>query len=480
MAYDAVVIGAGPNGLAAAVVLAEAGCSTLLVEAGGTVGGGCRTSEVTIAGFRHDVCAASHPLGRGSPFFRRLPLARRGLRWVHPPAVLAHPLDDGRVVLLHRSMEKTAEGLGVDRRRYLRRARAIHRMWPRLEGRLFGPPLRFRPDPPALLKMASLARPASWDIDRFGGRAARSLLAGVAAHSMMPPGRPVTSGVGWVLLVAGHRYGWPFVQGGSQALVDALASYLVELGGEIRTNCRVTDPADLPPHGVMLADVAPAALENMLGEGRQGGTTGIGRGFRHGPGVFKLDWALAGPVPWQDSRMAMAGVLHLGGDDHRIAAAGRAVWSGRIPDRPFVIAAQPSLFDRSRTPPGRHTFWAYTHVPSGSAVDMREAVEAEIERYAPGFRRTILACHAIAASRWEDYNPNYVGGDIGGGVMGPGRMLRGPFRGWSPYATGADRVFICSSSTPPGGGVHGMCGYHAARDALRVLGRKAGGTGRVL
>ena len=472
MAYDAIVIGAGPNGLAAAIVLAEAGHSTLVVEARRTVGGGCRTAELTLPMFAHDTCATSHPLGRGSPLFRRLALARHGVKWIHPPALLAHPLDDGQVVLLHRCAEKTAAGLGVDGRRYLRRVRAMERRWPRLESRLFGPPLRIDFDAGALSIMASLARPVSWDLRRFKGPAARTLLAGAAAHSALPLHKPLTSGVGWMLLVAGHRFGWSFVQGGSQVLADALAACLEELGGEIQTGRRVRDLSDLPPCRVVLADVAPSVLAEMHRDGQgDGGDAGIGGWFRHGPGVFKLDWALSQPVPWRDGRMAMAGVLHLGGDHRRIAAAERAVWSGRIPDRPFVIAAQPSLFDPARSPVGRHVLWAYTHVPRGSAVDMREAVEAEIERHAPGFRDTILACRTRAACEWERYNPNYVGGDISGGVLGLGRVLRGPFRGRSPYATGADGVFLCSSSTPPGGGVHGMCGYHAAQAALKDLHR---------
>lgn len=470
MPYDAVVIGAGPNGLAAAITLAEAGCSTLLLEAASTPGGGCRTADLTMAGFRHDVCATSHPLGRGSPLFARLPLARYGLRWIHPPAVLAHPLDDGQVVVLHRSMEKTAEGLGVDRHRYLRRVVSTDRLWPRLEGRLFGPPLRLDADLRAQLRMASLARPASWDLRRFQGVAARSLFAGVAAHPIMPLEKPVTSGVGWMLAVAAHRYGWPFVEGGSQALVDALAAHFVESGGEIETGRRVRDLAELPSSRVVLADVAPSALLRMLGGRRRDGRrTKVGPGFRHGPGVFKLDWALSGPVPWRDARMSRAGVLHLGGDHRRIAAAERAVWAGRIPQRPFVVAAQPSLFDPSRSPAGRHVLWAYAHAPAGSTVDVRARVETEIERHAPGFRDTILACHTMAPSQWEVYNPNYVAGDIGGGVLGLRRMLRGPFRGWSPYATGAHGVYLCSSSTPPGGGVHGMCGHHAAQAALRRI-----------
>ena len=468
--YDAVVIGAGPNGLAAAIVLAEAGCSTLLVEAGKTIGGGCRTSELTLAGFRHDMCATSHPFGRASPLFSRLPLARYGLRWIHPPAAAAHPLDDGEVVLLNRSIRETARGLGVDCRRYRRRAEAIDRLWPRLEGRMLGPPLRLSPDPWAGLRMASLARPASWDIGRWRGPAARALLAGAAAHPVMPLQRPFTAGVGWMLLVAGHRYGWPFAEGGSQALVDALAAHFVELGGEIETEHRVTDLSDLPPARVVVADVVPSVLESMLGERRSvGRRRRVGPGFRHGPGVFKVDWALSDPVPWRDARMEKAGVLHLGGGFEQIAETERTVWAGRVPDRPFVVAAQPSRFDRSRAPEGRHTLWAYTHVPSGSEVDMRSAVEAEIERHAPGFADTILAWHTVAASQWEGYNPNYVGGDIGGGVMGVRRMLRGPYPGWSPYQTGAEGVYLCSSSTPPGGGVHGMCGYHAAQAALRAI-----------
>ena len=466
MPYDAVVVGAGPNGLTAAIVLAEAGCSTLVVEASKTVGGGSRTAELTLGGFRHDVCATAHPLGRGSPIFRRLPLARYGLRWVHPPVALAHPLDNGEVVVLRRSVEETSEGLGADAVRYRRRIEGINRMWPRIEDRLLGPALGFTSDLWGELKLGSFVPPASWDFRRFKGVAARSLLAGCAAHAVMPLGRWFTAGIGWLLLAAGHRYGWPFVSGGSQALVDALASHFTDMGGEIETRRRVTDLAQLPPSRVVLADVVPGALIDMLGEDASARMARAGRRFRHGPGAFKLDWALSRPVPWRDARMAMAGVLHLGGDHRQIAVTERMVWSGRIPDRPFVVAAQPSRFDPSRAPEGGHTLWAYAHVPSRSSVDMRAAVEAEIERHAPGFSETVLACHTVAASEWESYNPNYVGGDIGGGVLGVRRVLRGPFGGWSPYGTGVDGVYLCSSSTPPGAGVHGMCGYHAARVAL--------------
>ena len=469
MLYDAVVVGAGPNGLTAAVVLAEAGCSTLVVEASETVGGGSRTAELTLGGFRHDVCATAHPLGRGSPVFRRLPLARYGLRWVHPPVALAHPLDNGEVVVLRRSTEETSEGLGADAVHYRRRIEDIDRMWSRIENRLLGPALGSWSDPLGTLKLASFARPASWDVRRFKGLAARSLLAGSAAHSVMPLGRLFTAGVGWLLLAGGHRYGWPFVSGGSQALVDALASHFTDMGGEIETGRRITDLAQLPPSRVVLADVAPGALIDMLGEEGSGRKARVGGGFRHGPGVFKLDWALSRPVPWTDDRMAKAGVLHLGGDHRQIALAEQMVWRGRIPDRPFVVAAQPSRFDPSRAPDGKHTLWAYTHVPRGSSADMRAAVEAEIERHAPGFSQTVLARHAVSASEWESYNPNYVGGDIGGGALGVRRVLRGPFGGWTPYGTGADGVYLCSSSTPPGAGVHGMCGYHAAQAALEKI-----------
>ena len=469
MRYDAVVIGAGPNGLAAAITLAEAGCSTLLVEAMQTVGGGCRTSELTLSGFRHDVCATAHPLGRGSPVFRRLRLAEHGLRWIHPPAALAHPLDDGEVVLLKRSIRETAEGLGADGDHYRKRVESIDRIWSRLEQPLLGPALRRPPGIAAGLKLVSFARPASWDIRRFRGAAARALVAGAAAHPVMPLHKPFTAGVGWLLLVAGHRYGWPFVAGGSQGLADALASCFMAMGGEIETGRRVANLADLPSSRVVLADVAPSVLANMLGDGSLSRQVRVGRGFHHGPGVAKLDWALSRPVPWSDARMEMAGVLHLGGGSRQIVATERKVWRGEIPDRPFVVAAQPSRFDPSRAPEGQHTLWAYAHVPSGSSVDMRSAVEAEIERHAPGFRETILACSAMVASQWEGYNPNYVGGDIGGGALGVRRVLRGPFPGLSPYATGIEGVYLCSSSTPPGGGVHGMCGYHAAQAALRRI-----------
>ena len=439
-----------PTVLAAAVVLAEAGCSTLVVEGSETIGGGSRTAELTLGGFRHDVCATAHPLGRGSPVFRRLPLARYGLRWVHPPVALAHPLDNGDVVALRRSVEETSEGLGPDAVRYRRRIEGIDRMWPRIEDRLLGPALGFTSDLWGELKLGAFVSPASWEIRRFKSKAARSLFAGCAAHAVMPLGRPFTAGIGWLLLAGGHRYGWPFVSGGSQALVDALASHFIDMGGEIETGRRVTDLGRLPPSRVVLADVVPGALVDMLGEDGSVRIARAGRRFRHGPGAFKLDWALSRPVPWRDARVAMAGVVHLGGDHRQIALTERMVWRGQIPDRPFVVVAQPSRFDPSRAPEGAHTLWAYTHVPSASPVDMRAVVEAEIERHAPGFSETVLACHTVRASEWEGYNPNYVGGDIGGGVLGVRRVLRGPFGGWSPYETGVDGVYLCSSSTPRG------------------------------
>jgi phytoene dehydrogenase-like protein len=464
---DAVVVGSGPNGLAAAIAVAEAGRSVLLVEAAGTVGGGLRSAELTQPGFVHDVCSAIHPLAQGSPFFGRLPLGRHGLEMIQPPAPLAHPLDDGSAVLLERSLADTASGLGVDGRAYRRLlAPLVHEADALLPLLLAPVPVPRRPlllarfGLPALRSAVSLAK-------RFEGDRARALVAGAAAHANQPLTRPLTASFGLILCLLAHSHGWPYPRGGSQALADALAAHLRSLGGEIETGRRVSSIDELPTTRAVLLDVTPRQVFRLTGDRLPDRYARRLRRYRYGPGVFKLDWALDGPVPWTAGECGRAGTVHLGGTLEEIAASEEAVRQGRHPERPFVIVAQQSLHDPSRAPAGKHTLWGYCHVPNGSTQDMTEPIEGQIERFAPGFRDRILARSALTTADLERYDENYVGGDINGGVQDLRQLWTRPVARLDPYATPLDGLYICSSSTPPGGGVHGMCGYYAARSALR-------------
>jgi phytoene dehydrogenase-like protein len=465
---DAIVVGAGPNGLAAAIALARAGRSVLLLESGPTVGGGARTAELTLPGFRHDVCSAIHPLGVGSPFLRRLPLDRHGLAWIQPDAPLAHPLDDGTAVVLERSVDRTAAGLGGDGAAYRRLLEPFVRQADELLADALGP-LRV-PAHPLLLARFGLygVRSAHGLADStFRGERARGLFAGLAAHSLLPLDRAVTAAFGLVLALLAHAYGWPVARGGSQALSDALASYLRSLGGEIECGRPVESLAELPPARAVLLDVTPRQLVALAGDRLPAAYRRRLLGYRYGPGVFKLDLALEGPVPWSSAECARAATVHLGGALEEIGRSEAAVWRGEHPERPFVLVGQQSLFDRSRAPDGKHAVWAYCHVPNGSEVDMTEPVERQIERFAPGFRERVLARHMMGPRELERYNPNYVGGDINAGVQDVRQLLTRPVARLVPYETPLSGVYLCSASTPPGGGVHGMCGYWAARAALR-------------
>jgi phytoene dehydrogenase-like protein len=467
---DAVVVGAGPNGLAAAIEMACAGLSVRVLEAADTVGGGARSAELTLPGFVHDVCSAIHPLGIASPFFRSLPLADHGLEWVEPPAALAHPFDDGGAALLARSPDAAMPTLGEDDERW---------------GRLFAPLVR---NPESLLDeiLAPLHVPAHpLTLARFGLRAllpattvarrsfrgarARGLFAGLAAHSMLPLERPASAAFGLMLGLLGHAVGWPFPRGGSQALSDALASYLRSLGGEIETGRRVESLAELGETRLVVLDVTPRGLLELAGDRLPDRYRSRLERYRYGPGVFKLDWALAGPIPWRADECSRAATVHLGATLEEIAASEAAPAQNRSAERPYVLLAQQSLFDPTRAPAGRHTAWAYCHVPNGSSVDMTEQVESQVERFAPGFRERILARSALGPADLERSNPNYVGGDINGGLADLRQLLTRPVARWSPYSTPLPGVFLCSASTPPGGGVHGMCGFHAARAALRSI-----------
>ena len=470
--YDAIVVGSGPNGLAAAITLAQAGLAIVVFEAKETIGGGSRTMELTLPGFLHDVCSAIHPLAFASPFLRNLPLEQYGLEMINPPAALAHPLDDGTAVMLEDSVEATAAGLGGDAKAYCKLMAPLVANWDKLEEFSTGP---LRPQsvlhPFVLARFGLKAiRPArSFAEGRFKEERARAIFAGMSAHSMLSLEQMLSAGFGLTLGTLGHLVGWPVARGGSQKIVDALAAYLRSLGGEIITGVEVKSLDALPPARVILCDVTPRQLLRIAGDQLPEGYQRQLRHYRYGPGVFKIDLALDGPIPWIAQECLRAGTVHIGGTLPEIAASERAVSRGEHPEKPFVLLAQQSLFDPTRAPEGKHTVWAYCHVPNGSTFDMTERIESQIERFAPGFRDRILACRTMNALEVERYNPNDVGGDIGGGLQDLRQFFTRPTIRPVPYSTPAKNVFICSSSTPPGGGVHGMCGYFAARAALHYL-----------
>ncbi len=470
MDYDAIIVGSGPNGLAAAIVLAQAGAKVALFEARETVGGGMRSAELTLPGFVHDICSAIHPLGMASPFFATLPLADFGLEWIQPDIPLAHPLDDGTAVALYRSLADTANGLGDDGSRWRRLLQPMVEQWDDLAPAILGPWPSFRHP----LSLTEFGLRATWPAATlarilFREERARALFGGLAAHGMQPLEHPLTSSFGLVLGILAHAVGWPLPRGGAQAIPNALAAYFLSLGGEIVTNFDVTALEDLPSARTTLLDVSPKGLIKIAGDRLPPDYRRKLEGYRYGPGVFKVDYALAGPVPWRAESCHRAGTVHLGGTLPEIAAGEQAIWRGGHPEHPYVLVAQQSLFDPTRAPEGQHTFWAYCHVPNGSTVDMTAAIEAQIERFAPGFRDLILARHSYHTAAMQAYNPNYVGGDINVGVQDLRQMWTRPTIQRNPYATPLPGVSLCSSATPPGGGVHGMCGYHAAQSALRQL-----------
>ncbi len=468
MDFDAAVVGSGPNGLAAAIELARAGHSVCVFEAAETIGGGARSRELTLPGFVHDVCSAIHPLGLASPFFRRLPLEKHGLAWIHPPAALAHPLDDGTAVILEKSIERTCSTLGIDGSAYLKFFRPLVHNWDKLAPEILAP-LLHRPKHPVLLARFgwnAIQSAMHFAERRFRGNRARAMFGGVAAHSNMPLTAPPTAAFGLLLILLGHAVGWPIVRGGSQKLSDALASYLSSLGGRIVTGRRIMSLRELATARAIILDITPRQLLK-LGQDRFPAVYCYElEKYRYGPGVFKVDWALNSPIPWKAPQCSRAGTVHAGGRLDEMAASEEAVAKGRPPERPLVILAQQTLFDSSRAPGGQHTAWAYCHVPNGSKIDMTERIEAQVERFAPGFRDCIIARHTMAPADFETYNPNYIGGDISGGLQNILQIVARPSFRAVPYITPIKGVFICSASTPPGGGVHGMCGYHAARAAL--------------
>jgi phytoene dehydrogenase-like protein len=464
-----VVVGSGPNGLSAAIALARAGCRVTVLEAEDTIGGGTRSAELTLPGFVHDICSAIHPLGVASPFFRSLPLGDFGLQWIHSPVPLAHPLDDGTAIILHRSIEETAAGLGADGPAYRDLLAPLLADSDALLDATLAP--LFPPRHPiALARFGRHGMRSARGLaqGRFRGERARALFAGLAAHSVLALEAPFSASFALMLGMLGHRSGWPLPRGGSGMIARALAGYLTSLGGEIVTSRRVTDQADLPPASAVLFDVTPRQLLRIAGDRlpshyrRQ-----LGR-YRYGPAAYKLDWALDGPIPWRAPDCAGAATVHLGGTLDEIAASERAATQGEHSDRPFVLLAQSSLFDPTRAPAGKHTAWAYCHVPNGSTTDMTERIERQVERFAPGFRGRILARHVMPPAELERHNANYIGGDIVGGSNDMWQLLARPVPRLNPYATPVKGWFLCSASTPPGGGVHGMAGFHAARAALRA------------
>ncbi len=470
---DAVIVGSGPNGLAAAITLARAGRSVVIIEAADTPGGGTRTKELTLPGYLHDVCSTAHPLGLASPFFRSLPLADYGLQWVQPPTPLAHPLDGARAATLERSLAETGQKLGLDGQAYVRLMKPFATAWEALIDDFFGPlhmphhlfrMLRFGLY--SLIPATVLAR--FW----FKDPLAQALFAGMSAHSIQPLERPLTSGFGLMLGALGHAVGWPLARGGSQSIATALTRYLHTLKGEIILETPVTSLDQLPPARAILADITPRQLVQLAGSRLPAGYRRQLERYRYGPGVYKIDYALGGPVPWQAANCARAGTVHVGGTLEEVAASESAIWHGEHPQKPFVLVVQPSLFDPGRAPEGKHTLWAYCHVPNGSTMDMSTAIEDQIERFAPGFRDRILKRSIFTTQEMERYNPNYIGGDIIGGVQDATQFFTRPVARWVPYSTPVPGLYLCSSSTPPGGGVHGMCGYHAAQAALKYLGRR--------
>lgn len=468
--YDAVVIGSGPNGLAAGIRMAEAGRSVLIVEGHDLPGGGARTAELTLPGFHHDVCSAVHPMGVASPFFRSLPLAEHGLEWLHPEIPLAHPFDDGSAAVMLRSVEETAAQFDEATAKAYRLVfgyPALH--FDTLLRDLFAQP-GIPKHPFAALQFGLRALPSSLEAARlwFSDEKARGLLAGNAAHSVLPLDRLLaTNAIGILLMLAGHVHGWPVAKGGSGSIVTALLRYFESLGGRLETGWRVESIDELPKAGVYLFDTPPSALSRIAGKRLPEKFRARLNRFRHGPGIFKIDYALDGPVPWTAEGCRRAGTVHVGGSLDEIVVSEREAWEGISSGKPFLLTAQQSLCDATRAPEGKHTFWAYCHVPSGSTVDMTPMMEAQLERFAPGFRDRVLARHVMNCADYERYNPNLVGGDIVGGVADWRQLITRPVVSLKPHTTPAEDIFLCSASSPPGGGVHGMCGYNAAEAVLK-------------
>jgi phytoene dehydrogenase-like protein len=467
-AYDAIVIGGGPNGLSAAITMAQHGKSVVVYEAQEEIGGAARSAELTLPGFTHDICSSVYPLGIGSPFFPSLPLAQHGLEWIQPPAAVAHPFDDGTAATLERSVDRTAAKLGVDEPSYQKLMTPLVAAWNSLATDLLGP-LRLPAHPWDFSRFGMLAIQAGRRLAeaRFGGERAKGFFAGLVAHSMLPLEHWGSAAFGLVLAISGHAVGWPLARGGAQKLTGALAGCLLSLGGEIVLSRPVRRLDELPPARVVLCDVTPRQLLAIAGENLSRSYRSKLAGYRYGMGAFKMDWALLGPVPWKARECARAGTIHLGGTLAEIAFSEESAWRGEHVEKPFVLLAQPSLFDPSRAPQGKHTLWGYCHVPHNSTFDMRERLEKQIERFAPGFGDLVIRRSVTSPRELEKRNANLVGGDINGGAPTLSQLFFRPTA--KMYRTSVKGLYICSASTPPGGGVHGMCGHFAARQALKEM-----------
>jgi phytoene dehydrogenase-like protein len=463
---DAIVIGSGPNGLAAAIELARAGLKVRVYEANQTIGGGARSGELTLPGFKHDLCSAVHPLAAGSPYFSKLPLHKYGWEFIQPPIALAHPFDDGTAAVLDRSLDITSKNLGRDQRAYHQLITPFVERWSTLAEDLLGPP-RFPRHPltTARFGIHAIRSAKGFAESKFREDKTRALFAGLAAHSFLSLDRLATAAFGLVLGVLAHVNGWPIAKGGSQSISNALAAYFKDLGGEIVTNRRVQSLSELPATKAALCDVTPRQLLSLAGESLPSAFGHRLTRYTYGPAAFKIDWALSDPVPWKASECSKAATIHLGGSFSEILLSEKLATSGQHAEKPFMILAQPSLFDSTRAPEGKHTLWAYCHVPNSSTVDMTERMENQIERFAPGFRDCILARTVTTPALLEQHNANLIGGDINGGSQHLAQMFTRPTA--RLYSTPVKGLYLCSSSTPPGGGVHGLCGYNAARVALR-------------
>jgi phytoene dehydrogenase-like protein len=467
---DSIVVGSGPNGLAAAIVLQKAGYSTTIYESKEKIGGGVRSAELTLKGFTHDICSAVHPLTRASPFFRALPLEKFGLDWITPEAALANPFDDGTSAIVWNSLEDTATNFEnrSDGESYSSLLSGFVRNSKEMMDDLLGPIFRLPKKPINLASflMKAILPVSSYAQNTFIGKEGPAILGGSSAHSMLSLEEPLTTGFAIILLGLAHSIGWPIPKGGAQKIADCLGDYFISLGGKIITGHEIKSFIDLPQAKVVLFDLTPRQILRIFDGRFPGWYAKSLRSFKYGPGVFKLDCAMDGPIPWKSGECVKAGTVHVCGDIRDIMISEKSVWEGREPEEPFVIVAQHSLFDKTRAPDGKNTVWAYCHVPSGSDADMHRRIESQIERFAPGFQSRILARHSFTARQLEQYNANYVGGDINGGVQNLWQTISRPVLSLSPYKTPIKGIYICSSSTPPGGGVHGMCGYHAARIAI--------------
>ncbi|TBH76247.1 phytoene desaturase family protein [Aquirufa nivalisilvae] len=467
--YDAIVVGSGPNGLASAIYLQQKGLSVLMVEAKDSIGGGLRTEEITLPGFKHDICSAIHPLAAASPFFKTLPLQDHGLTFIQPIYSAAHPLANGDSAVLAPSLELTAHKLGYDGENYRDLIQPFISHWESLLADILAP-LHVPNQPINLAKFGLKAmQPASWLVEKFETEKAKALWAGMAAHSIQPLQNWATSAIGLVLMTAAHKEGWLIPKGGSSNIAKALSSYFLSLGGKIETNFYVKSLNQLPSAKAILFDLTPRQILGIAGHRFSSIYRWQLEKYRYGMGVFKIDWAIEGQVPFESKEARLAGTVHLGNTWSEITQSELDTSKGKQVEQPFVLLAQQSLFDRSRAPEGKNAVWAYCHVPHGSTKDMTEIIEKQVERFAPGFRERILAKHSFNTAQLESYNANYIGGDINGGIIDLAQLFTRPALRSSPYRTSTKGLYICSSSSPPGGGVHGMCGYHAAERAYKDL-----------